>query len=135
MRAEPFDDSQGIGRYFCHARLPCLSLITIVQVLTPQAALRQAEQRPPAPWTDFLKVAPACQTVLKSELSLHHFQVPNHRQRRVRLRATPAERLFTPAAGVLVEPDAELRRTLKDVKQLAKRQPEQRHDDSGGVQD
>ena len=56
-------------------------------------------------------------------------------RRRERPVATAALRLLAAAAGVLVEADAELRRTLEDVEELAERQPQQREDHRDRVQD
>src|SRR5678816_2795397 len=65
--------------------LPCLSLIAClaeagrqrraaVQILAPQRALRQSEERPAASGTDLLIVAASCQLVVKPELLFHDYQ-------------------------------------------------------------
>src|SRR5688572_18779703 len=101
MRAEPLDDPQRISRYFRHLRLPYLSLVTVVQVLPPQPALRQSEQRPATLGTDLLVVATIRQLVAKSELTLDDGEIADHRHRGVRLPTATASRLFPTIPGVL----------------------------------
>ena len=79
VRPETLDDPQRISRYFRHARLPYLSFVTVVQVLPPQPALRQSEQRPPTLGTDLLIVATIRQLVSKSELALDDGEIADHR--------------------------------------------------------
>src|SRR4051812_30577587 len=116
-------------------RFSCLSLVSSVQVLPPERPLRQPEERAAAPRADVLIVAAAGQLVAKTQLLLDGREVAHHQLRRIRLPAAPARGLRRSSAGVLVEADAELRRSLEHVKELAERQPEQRDDHGGRMQD
>ena len=71
----------------------------------------------------------------EAELALDGRQIAHHRRRGERLAAAAAARLLAARAGVLVEADAELRRPLEDVEQLAERQPQQRDDHGDRVED
>src|SRR6185436_4044260 len=72
--------------------------------------------------------------VAVAELALDLDQIAHLQQRRELLIAAAAARHPFARRDVLVETDAELRRPLEDVKELAERQIEQREDDRDRVQ-
>src|SRR5436190_6734921 len=93
------------------------------QVLAPGARLRKAEQRTAATGADLLIVLVALiHLVRKPKLAFDGGEIPHHDCRRVGLPAAAARRLLAPGARVLVEADADLRRPLENVKQLAERE-------------
>src|SRR5262245_52210991 len=102
---------------------------SVIQVLPPQGALRQSEQRPATSRTDLLIVAAIRKLILESQFLLDDREIPNHRLRGEWLAAAAAGGLLRPDADIFVEPDPELSRTLEDMKELAERQPQQRDDD------
>ncbi len=71
---------------------------------------------------------------MKPELLFHDCQIANHGQRRIRLCTSTTQGLSIAGSGILVETHTELRRTLEHMKQLAERQPQQRDDDRGRVE-
>src|SRR5215831_15134363 len=112
--------------------------------LLPQRALRETEQRAAAAWTDLLVMGrrvrlrrnpPYAELVREAEVVLDGDQISHHHRGRVRLAAAGARRRTRCRAGILVEADAELRRPLKDVEELAEWQPQQREDDGDRVED
>ena len=125
MRAEPLDD----------LRVPELDRVAMRQ-RRPQRALRQTEQRPPAFRADLLIVRRRLPS--RSETRARARRSSRSRTiiaERVGLVAAPAPRLLAARAGILVETDAELRRPLEHVEQLAERQPEQRDDHGDRMED
>src|SRR6476646_5981285 len=106
------------------------------QLFVPGAALREPEQRAAAFRANLLVViGPAIHLVGEPELAFDRREIPHHHRGRVRLAAAPAERLLAARAGILVEADANLRRPLEDVEQLAEWQIQQRHDHRNRVKD
>jgi hypothetical protein len=89
--------------------------------LHPERTLGETEERAAASGTNLLIVPAVAHLVREPELPLDHDHVAHHHVGCVRLLAAPAPRLLVPRARVPVEADAELRRTLKDVEQLAER--------------
>src|SRR5688500_5434447 len=87
------------------ATLPLVG--TAVHVLPPERALRQPEERAPAPGADLLIVPAARQLVPESKLLLDGDEVANHGHRRVGLPAATTRRLLAARTRVLVEADAE----------------------------
>src|SRR5690349_5366369 len=73
--------------------------------------------------------------VLIAQLALDGDQVLDVQPRGERLFAAAADRLLAGLANIAIELDAELRRPLENVKELAKRQPEQREDYGHRVRD
>src|SRR5262245_15166329 len=90
------------------------------QSFAPCSTRSQAEQGAPAAWADLLVVFGAVlHLVCEAELPLDDLEVAHHHRRRVRATAAATLRLVAAAARVLVEADADLRRSLEDVEQLA----------------
>src|SRR5438132_6790767 len=73
--------------------------------------------------------------VLVTQLALYLNQVLHLKLRRKRLLTTHTEGLPSLLSDIPVELDAQLRRPLEDVKELAKRQPEQRENHRHGMRD
>ena len=104
VRAEALDDAEGIRRE-SQPRLATFmsssSLVAAFEVLSPQGALRQAEERAPALGADVLVVAATRQLVAKAEFLLDDGQVAHHRPRRQRvgrIDGTPPARSRAPAS-------------------------------------
>src|SRR6185312_2023638 len=111
-------------------------IVAMSGALRPARALRQAEDGAAASRADLLVVAGAArELVAEAEVMLDGDEVADHRRGRVGGVAAGTARLLAARAGVLVEADAELRRTLEDVEELAERQPQEREDHRRGVQD
>src|SRR5215467_2843129 len=108
VRTETADDVQRIDRDLRHVRLPCVSSVTLVEVLAPQGALRQTKERATTPGTDFLIVPAARKLVTEAKLVFDDGEVAHHWHRRERLAAAAAPRLLVSSPRVLVEADAEL---------------------------
>src|SRR5690348_14144024 len=90
------------------ATAPLLSRIgSRVEVLAPECALRQTEQRATAARTDLLIVPPGLELVAESEVVLDRGEIAHHLRRRMRLPASAAARALPARARVLVETDAE----------------------------
>src|SRR5690606_10689358 len=87
----------------------------------PQEPLRHGERRPPAGRADPLVVldVAAGNLVPVAEPALDLDEILHVHARGERVPAAPALRLLALAPDLLVEADAELRRTLEDVEELA----------------
>ena len=77
---------------------------------------------------------PSCISILNAERALHGFQIANLQAGCKGLPATRALRLSAFFSRLLVEVDAHLRRSLKDVEELSKGQIQQRENHGHRVQ-
>src|SRR5262249_17272015 len=118
-------------------RLPVAALDDdAAPLVPPELPLCQGGEGAPTGGADPLVVADrrVGALVAEAELALDRDQVLRVHARRERGAAPPAASELLGGADRLIEPCADLRRALEDVKQLAERQPEEGGDYGRGVQ-